>query len=201
MAPATFSYAQITFGLKGGLVITDIYSFERKEKGFGSSDYLIKGPLNSEVKPKISYNFGALLNAKLHERISGQIELLYSDKGYKYEGNRPNQFNEHTTHFHYLNLSVLLHFHVNPKLKIEYGLEPGYLIATTISYGDRGNQFSVKNSGNRFYMGNFIGLSYQLLDHFELSTRYCQELPVDSSEKLSMQRGLQFTLSYYFRRN
>jgi hypothetical protein len=193
---ATFSYAQVTFGLKGGLIITDVYRFPKTDDWFGNTAFTKRNP-NKEVKPKAAYNLGALVNVRIHEGIFGQIELLYSDNGYKYKSTERNVSADHDVHLHYVNLPVLLQFAVKPKLKIEYGVEPGYLIATAVSYG-RG-QKQVDITKKRVYLGNFIGLSYHLLDYFEITTRYSQELPIDSRKEL--QRAIHLTLGYYFRNN
>ncbi|MEN7550790.1 porin family protein [Rapidithrix thailandica] len=117
-----YAQAQLSGGLKAGLNLSNISNLDMEE--------------DIDMKSKIGYHFGAYLNAKLAEKISIQPEVLFStqgskasdseeDSGYSYEYDIKANVN-------YLNIPVLVTFHVNEMFNLYVGPQAGFLLSAEL---------------------------------------------------------------------
>lgn len=101
----TAAQAQVEFGVKAGGMLSQ-------------TSVLDPDSLSGMTDAKISYLLGGFVNIPISASFSVQPELLYANKGHK------------NFYQHYLNLPIMLQYHLTDRLKLEAGPEVGYLLAT-----------------------------------------------------------------------
>lgn len=135
--------AQTAFGVKGGLNYSKITVLSTNESlGMLGLDY------------KASFHIGGYLSSSLGEKLYIQSELQYSNKGGRPESG--------TLNLPYLVIPVMLGYKPIDRLRIEGGLELGYLLANREYYStldlslNGGAVFSVTealSAGMRYVLG------------------------------------------------
>jgi len=154
---STVSFSQIKGGLKGGINICDF--IVTNSGGIYS---------NEAFKTRTSYHIGSYVQTSLSEHFAFQIEVLFSNKGYKFS------VEEHTTNvsLNYLNWPLLLIYQPKDFIEFEIGPELGYLI-------------SGETLLNSFDIGLDIGARFNISPKFNLGARYSQgfafEMNIDES--------------------
>ncbi len=140
------SYGQFKSGLKGGVNICD---FVVTNSG---------GIYNNEaIKTRTSYHIGSYVQTSLSDHFAFQLEILFSNKGYKFT------VEEHTTNvsLNYLNWPLLLIYQPKDFIEFEIGPELGFLV-------------SGESLVNSFDMGLDIGVRFNISPKFNLGARYSQ---------------------------
>jgi hypothetical protein len=139
--------AQLNAGIKGGLNISDMQVF--------ASDNSVK---NNAFLSRPSYHIGTYVNSSFSEHLGVQVEVLFSNKGFKYETDSLGTLN---ASLNYLNFPVLFYYRPAKLVEIEFGPEFGYLIS---------GEDLVKS----FDMGIDVGLRFRLSPKFNAGIRYSQ---------------------------
>ena len=153
-------FAQVDVGVKAGGMLTDIAT---EGIGLGHSGDL--------AKAKLSYLAGAVLSVPLHNRLSAQAELLYSNKGVRGEFFDLNLPYKVTDNFHYLSLPLLLHYHLTDRLGVGIGPELSYLLGA-YQHSDLHGSNSVKRLFEPIDVAVNLDLQYNLLEKLSLGLRY-----------------------------
>lgn len=152
--------AQVKLGVKAGGMLTDIAI-----EGIGL------GYSGDGAKTKLSYLAGAVLALPIHDRLSLQVELLYSNKGILADLPDASGLGNVSDNFHYLSLPLLLRYHLTNRLGIGVGPEVGYLLGAY----QRSDAFG-SNSRRRYYepidVAINLDLQYDLLKKLTLGLRY-----------------------------
>jgi len=99
VAFATESFAQVNFGVKGGLNIA-----KEIEKYVGDGDY--DGDLNEHTKSKLGFQVGPVVEFGFSDLISLETGLLLSTKGYKYKWSDDGTEAKGSINIIYLNIPV-----------------------------------------------------------------------------------------------
>jgi hypothetical protein len=139
--------AQLNAGIKGGLNLSDLQVF--------ASDNSVK---NNAFLLRPSYHIGTYVNSSFSEHFGVQVEVLFSNKGFKYETDSLGTIN---ASLNYLNFPVLLYYRPTKLVEIEFGPEFGYLIS---------GEDLVKS----FDMGIDVGLRFRLSPKFNTGIRFSQ---------------------------
>ncbi|NOX45391.1 MAG: PorT family protein [Chlorobi bacterium] len=144
--------AQLNAGIKGGLNLSDMQVF--------ASDNSIK---NEAFLSRPSYHIGTYVNSSFSEHFGVQVEVLFSNKGFKYE---TDSLGTVDASLNYLNFPIMFYYRPGKLVEIEFGPEFGYLIS---------GEDLVKS----FDMGIDVGLRFQLSPKFNAGLRYSQGFKFD----------------------
>ncbi len=144
--------AQLNAGIKGGVNISDLQVF--------ASDNSVN---NDAFQTRASYHIGTFVNSSFSDHFGIQVEVLFSNKGFKYETDSIGTLN---ASLNYLNFPVLFYYRPAKLVEIEFGPEFGYLIS---------GEDLVKS----FDMGIDIGLRFRLSPKFNAGIRYYQGFKFD----------------------
>lgn len=147
--------AQLNAGIKGGLNLSDLQVF--------SSGNSVK---NNSFLMRPSYHFGTFVNSSFSDSFGIQVEVLFSNKGFKFESDSSGTIN---ASLNYLNFPVLFYYRPAKLVEIEFGPEFGYLIS---------GEDLVKS----FDMGIDVGLRFRLSPKFNAGLRYCQGFKFEMKE-------------------
>lgn len=129
--------AQIVFGVKGGLNLSDVVL-----------NNITNPDLEAAYKIKAGMHVGFFAVADGENDFGLAAELLYSNKGV----NALNRVN-----LHYVTIPVLLRYHLDDKWRVEAGPEIGYLISANSKYGNLNSTWD-----NKLDLGLDAGLQYQI---------------------------------------
>lgn len=149
-------------GVKGGVNISDLIVTN-------SANYFP----NEAFSTRISYHIGTFVKHSFSEQFGLQIEVLFSNKGYKHK------LEDQTINvsLNYLNWPVLLVYSPIKKLEFELGPEFGYLII--------GEPII-----NNFDLGIDIGARYNISPKFSLGARYSNGIPFKMNIDKSFNEGI-----------
>lgn len=133
---------------------------------------------------------GGFTNTKLSENWSAQFEITYINKGSRKNANpSEGDFNSLKVTLDYIEIPVTLRYHYK-KFMFETGLFYGVLLNSKVEneFGEVAIQrFPFKN----YDFGGFLGLYYQLNDHFILNFRSKNSLlPVRNFQNLDQSIGI-----------
>ncbi len=118
--------AQVGLGIKGGL-------------NFANQDYESDG-LSVSPDGRTGLHFGAFLVLNLSDNIGLQPELLYSQKGIKFESGGFNI----EENFNYIDLPILLRYNINEMISLHAGPQLSFLLSAE---DQDGNDFDDEVSG------------------------------------------------------
>lgn len=179
----------IRYGLKAGVNLARLTNFN----GEGNRN-------------RVGATAGLMADAALSEKLALHPELLFSQKGMRYEGSGPGGFTSiDEFRFNYLDLPVLLRLKFG-SFFAEAGPQVGYLLSANSSV-TRGSStvptttttYSGTDGLRRFDAGYALGVGYQLLGRWELNARYNGGLlSVYSGPGTSVNSVFQFQVGYLF---
>jgi hypothetical protein len=143
------SFGQFKGGLKGGANLCRIIVSE-------SGDVLEDVTYSS----RLSFHLGSYVQQSFNDKLSWQIEVLFSNKGYKSEVNGQSM----NVSLNYLNFPILLIYKPIIALEFEFGPELGYMITGEDMF-------------NNFDFGIDIGARVNISHKLNAGLRYCYGLP------------------------
>ena len=151
-------FAQVSVGIKAGGAL---------------SGHAIEGDSQGEGDFKPTYLGGVFVSVPLTDNFSLQPEVLYINKGN--QGGIPGFTQRYN--LHYINLPIMLQYHVLDRLTVELGPELGYLLSTgdnsgfvisnTPSFDDR-----LLASYQDLDVALNVGVGYMLSDRWSVNVRY-----------------------------
>ena len=148
-----------SFGVKTGIDLVRISAHLNSSDKLGHPD------------PAIGFNINAIIEYRMANKFGVTMEPGYIRKGYR------NDLWNTTVKLNYLQVPILLDYHVTEKLAISIGPEIGFSLSD--SYFRR----------KKVELSGVLGVSYRLLEHFEAG------LKIGSAITPSFQR--KFTYSTY----
>ncbi|MFB9863362.1 PorT family protein [Rufibacter immobilis] len=163
--------AQTTFGIKGGLNYSNLSGDLKDESRFNN---------------KIGFNAGVYFNAPIvGDFFSIQPEILYSNKGYKYDDvEKTNLLGvteryEGTANFNYIDVPVLarikagsLFFEAGPQVSYLLNVNDKTKYYVNNKLEDRGTEEKSKSGYSDFEVGYAAGLGFATQSGISLGLRY-----------------------------
>lgn len=154
LAIITTSYAQVNFGLRGGLNLSD-YS-------------------NLESDKKTDLYFGAFLSVKLGNLYTLQPELTYSKEGTKLKGIY-GRLRSNTIEANFFSVAVINKFNVAKRAHVVIGPYLDIRMSENIEYAYIADDYSYYESvTNGADIGFIFGLGFDITDSFTIEARYKQ---------------------------
>lgn len=181
------SNAQIRFGAK-----------------LGGNFYTLGGDdtKNSDIKNKVGFHFGGLVNIPVSEHFSVQPELTYSIQGAKFENYNNVNNDRININLNYLNLPVMLQFTSDGGFYGELGPQVGFLISAKEDYkiGTTSGDIDIKDNLKGIDFSLNAGFGYKLSSGFGVSARYSVGVIniSDSPTGDLKNRGFQIGVFYMF---
>ena len=128
---------------------------------------------------QIGATAGLMADAALSEKLSLHPELLFSQKGQRFDGSGPGGFSSSEKfRFNYLDLPVLLRLKFG-SFFAEAGPQAGYLLSAKRTSTQSSSTMpaltytsNTTNATRRFDLGYVVGIGYQLQERWELGARY-----------------------------
>ncbi len=158
-----YSQGNMRFGMKGGLNYSTIIETTNK------SDGLSRQPTTS---PKISIHGGFTFEFLFTERISVQVEALYSAKGAKMINSyQTSDGTEVVKHLNYISFPILGKYYATPNLSIEFGPEIGILLNAKDVFKGMG-EVNILKEISKHDFGIVGGLSYEFSNGLFIQGRY-----------------------------
>lgn len=122
---------------------------------------------------------GLMADVALSEQLSLHPELLFSQKGQRFEGSGPGGFSSSDKfRFNYLDLPVLLRLKFS-NFFAEAGPQVGYLLSAKTTHTQSSSTMPLltytsnsTDNTRRFDLGYVVGIGYQLRERWELGARY-----------------------------
>ncbi|WP_109852515.1 porin family protein [Aquimarina sp. AU58] len=128
----------------------------------------------SDNEYRFGYHAGIFVRIKFTDKFLLNTELLFSNKGYKFEGLRnanAQPSGSGNLHLNYLNLPILFGYNIFDKLIFELGPELGYLLSAKSKFGTE--TIDVKNIwDNDLDFGLSAGLAYSVMENWMIGIRY-----------------------------
>ncbi|WP_343702483.1 porin family protein [Chitinophaga sp.] len=144
------SAQEVSFGAKGGLNIADLTNV-------------------SASKARASIHLGAFAKVRFTEEWAVQPELVYSGQGAKIDPNVP-LLGDYTLALNYINLPVMLQYHLIPEFHLEAGPQIGFLVAAKAK--EDGNSINLKDEYKGMDFGLGFGLGYTFDMGLGVNARY-----------------------------
>ncbi len=145
--------AQVSFGVKAGLNITNI-----------------AGDDVEDTDSKIGFHVGGFAEMPISEQLSFQPELLFSTHGSKFiDGDDELKINSN-----YINLPLMLKYNVSDVFGIEFGPHVGFLIDSEFESG--GASIDAKDYFKSIDFGINAGFSYYFSENVFAQARYTMGL-------------------------
>ena len=124
-------FAQVSVGVKAGGAFS---SHTSEGIGLGEGEFM-----------KPTYLGGLFVSVPLTDKFSLQPEVLYTNKGDQ------SSSGDLRYNLHYINLPIMLRYHVLDKLTIELGPEFGYLLSAGTNFNSGGFSGGFGSSSNVFF--------------------------------------------------
>lgn len=144
------SAQEVSFGAKGGLNIADLTNI-------------------SNTKARAAVHLGAFAQIGLDENWTIQPELVYSGQGAKIDPSLP-LLSDYTVALNYINLPVMLQYHLIPEFHLEAGPQIGFLVAAKAK--EDGNSINLKDDYKGMDFGLGFGLGYTFDMGLGVNARY-----------------------------
>ncbi len=157
------THAQVSFGAKAGLNYVNVKIVTNVQNP--------SGELGS--KYRLGYHFGLYGTLDINEKFSINPELVFSNKGYKFDEN-PMAINPSgggNLNLNYINLPFMFGFKPTKKLKLLLGPEFGYLISAKSKF--KSETINVNHIWDKkFDFAAALGVSYSIADNTDVSLKY-----------------------------
>jgi len=151
VAILTTSYAQVNFGVRGGLNLSDYSN------------------LNSDKKTDLY--FGVLLSVKLGDLYTLQPEFTYSKEGTKLKGNY-NRINSNTINADFFSVSVINKFNIANKVHVAFGPYFDIRMDESVDYNSNNNNYYYDAATNAVDIGFIVGMGFDVTKSLTLDARF-----------------------------
>ncbi|MCB5224599.1 MAG: porin family protein [Candidatus Cloacimonadaceae bacterium] len=179
----SLAFADVTYGLRGGLNLTNRSS---------SSEY------SAKVDNRAGFHGGLVLQYGTDMNFMVQPEILYTQKGYKY-----TLLSDHTVGMDYVEVPVLLKYniHVAKGLQLQPTVAPYVGYAVIAKDKSKNTDLDLMDRINKIDYGVDLGVDVQLLNQVLVGARYKIGLADYDSSSSSVKynhNGLIFSLGFLF---
>ena len=188
--------AQFSLGVKGGLNIVNV-NFTPVVNGSSESGY------------RSAYHGGIYEQYNVTDKFSVRAELLYSNKGVRFEASSNPPLSKTNINLHYLSLPLLAQYRIWNQLSVAMGPEISYLLSATSRSADGRSDVGFIYD-RKIDVGIAGGLGYQISEKVDIGARYIygllnvvgdltltdeQGTPIDVNPT-SQNRTFQFSVGY-----
>lgn len=174
----TMASAQIKYGIKGGLIGSNLTEKEESENA-----RFINGN-------KYSFYGGGLVEYKFKPNWAFQAELLYANVGYKYKqdyvytdsnGVQTRENSKNSISANQIVLPLSMKYYANPDFNVSAGFNLGYFISGEFKRQTNGGEERKQDifdeevwtdKPSRFYAGPFVGAEYNFKNGLFIDGRY-----------------------------
>lgn len=131
---------------------------------------------NQDNQYRLGYHAGVFGRIMLTNKLFLRPELLFSNKGYKSDGQPDAQpSGEARLHLNYINLPLLVGYEIVDNLTFSLGPELGYLVSAKSKFATE--TIDVKNAwDNDFDFGLSTGVNYSISEKLAIEIRYTHGL-------------------------
>ncbi|MFT3934374.1 MAG: porin family protein [Chitinophagaceae bacterium] len=197
LAIACSSSAQIQWGIKGGMNISNMRLVPKPANSIFDSEYHLKFGLTA----------GALLNVPLTKNLSLQPELLYSMEGSKVSAT----YEKGTLRLNFIQLPVLLQYKIGSRFFAALGPQVAFLAAAKAKRNSSmyitetpndpvlqpGHISDIKSYYNSFALSGAIGVGYHINKNFVADLRFTHGLTKLTKEDGMDNNGNSFNYRSY----
>lgn len=174
------SAQELSLGVKGGLNVAKVTN-----------------TIFNDVNTRASVYLGGFARVTFNESWSVQPELFYSGQGFKY--NVPI-LGEYKVRLNYINLPVMVQYHLIPEFYLEAGPQLGFMVASKNKHGNTTVDIQNQTKGVDFGLG--FGLGYDFDFGLGIGARYnfglADVYQSDESQKNSVaQFGVYYTIGRF----
>lgn len=155
------------------------------------------------AKSRTSFVFGPMVDIKITEKFSFQLELLYSSQGTKAQAKDFDGTYNEEQKLDYLYVLYVAKYYMAENLSLEVGPQRGLLLSAKDEYdypGDSG-KLDIYNLIKKNDFGVNFGLGYTLNNGFNFGARYYLGLKNIAEEPYASKltnRVFQITIGYFF---
>lgn len=122
---------------------------------------------------RLGYHAGVFSIINLTDKIVLNPELLFSNKGYKFEGiNGGDLSGGGNVHLNYINLPVLAGYQINDRITVLAGTELGYLVSARSKFTVGATRDVSGIWSNNFDIGTVVGAKYSIVEKVSVGLRY-----------------------------
>lgn len=123
---------------------------------------------------KFGFAFGAFTTTKIAEKVSGELQFRYMQKGANKKVTE-NDLSQYTSKLNYIEIPVLLRYHQNKKLSWQIGPGFGYLFNFSVE-DENGPLSNDAISFRDFELLGMAGFQYQVMEKLGVSVTYSYSL-------------------------
>lgn len=160
-----------------------------------------------DVKSKYVPGFqaGVFLDLPLSSKLSFSPEVLYSQKGAKFEGGVPGTNGEIKTKLGYIDVPVLLTINATPEFNFVIGPQASFLInheTTTFVNGTQTASNTSKDDLRKSIAAGVVGMGYKFSPNLNMNARYSMDFQSASTDNVNQDKarlsGFTLSLGYSF---
>ena len=189
---ASHLFAQVKFGVKGGLNLT--------KGGFEDLD-------DTKTQFALRLHAGAFVRIAFNEKLYLKPELLYAQKGWKASADALNPEGVSVT-INYINVPVLLGYNVHERISIFGGPEMGFKLSAkrkpnTSSWVDVFEKFDVGiAAGSSFSISENLGIDLRYIHGFKglykFEGRDANNMPTGEVTRVGRNQAIELGVFYIF---
>ncbi len=151
------------------------------------------------------FQAGAFLELPLSESLSFMPEVMYSQKGGKFEGSAAGTTGEIRTRTGYIDVPVLIGINAGSQIQFVLGPQASFLTnqrTETYVDGTRTTSSTDKENMRKSIAGGVAGVGFRLQPHMMLNARYNFDLQSAAKEDINQDKarysGFALSLGYHF---
>ncbi len=151
------------------------------------------------------FQAGVFLDLPLSERLSFMPEVMYAQKGSKFEGSVSGTNGEIRTKTGYIDIPVLLAINATPELQFVLGPQASLLLnqkTTTYVNGQSIGSTTDKDDFRKSIAGGVVGLGYKFNPNMNINARYNMDFQSFGKDNIDQDKarfsGFALSLGYSF---
>lgn len=151
------------------------------------------------------FQAGVFLDLPLSSKLSFSPEVLYSQKGAKYEGTSGSTTGEIKTKLGYVDVPVLLTINATPQFNFVVGPQASFLVnheTTTYANGAKVVSVTDKDNLRKSIAGGVVGMGYKLSPNLGLNARYSMDFQAAAKDDVNQDKarlsGFALSFGYSF---
>lgn len=151
------------------------------------------------------FQAGVFLDLPLSSTLSFSPEVLYAQKGSKFEGTVSGTNGEIKSKLGYIDVPVLLTINATPQFNFVIGPQASFLVnheSTTYVNGVETTSTSNKDDLRKSIAGGVLGMGYKLSPNLNLNARYSMDFQTVANDNINQDKarlsGFAVSLGYSF---